>query len=201
MAALIRLLSIFPATIPRGRRAFFCRLGLALAVSLAPCSMLASRTEVEEPAIKAAGLFKIISFVEWPPEAFASPTAPLVVGVLGSGPIADLLPAFAENETWHGRRVVLRGLPSAALAHECHVVFIARSAQTSWPYIRHQFARRPILVVSDASQFARAGGTVQLAIARNRLHLVINLGAVRSAGITISSKVLRLAEIVGDARP
>ena len=184
-----------------GSRTAFCRLLLALLVFAGAGRMFGGEFELQEPAIKAAGLFKIISFIEWPPEAFATPDAPLVVGVLGHGPIADLVPAFSENETWNGRRVVVRKIDSTAAAQECHVVFIARSEHAEWTFIRQQFARRPILTVSDASQFARSGGVVQLATARNRLHLVINLSAARAAGITISSKVLRLAEVIGDARP
>lgn len=183
------------------RRTTLAGLLLALLVFAGAGRMFAGEFELQEPAIKAAGLFKIISFVEWPAEAFAAPDAPLVVGVLGYGPIADLLPAFSQNETWNGRRVVVRRIESPAAALDCHVLYVGRSEQAEWTFMRQQFARRPILTVSDANQFARTGGIVQLATARNRLHLIINLSAARAAGITISSKVLRLAEVIGEPRP
>lgn len=173
--------------------------GVVLAAAL--CLRAASASDLPESVIKAAGLFKVVSFVEWPPESFATPHAPLVVGVLGDGPIADLLPAFAETETWNGRKVVVRGVTTAGAAAGCHVVFVGRSAQATWTQLRPDFSRRPILTFSEADDFARHGGIVQLAIARNRLHLVINVAAARAAGITISSKVLRLAEVVGNTRP
>lgn len=182
-------------------RDFIARVTLLLITLLGPVRATAGEMELQEPAVKAAGLFKIISFVEWPAEAFSTPDAPLVVGVLGHGPVADLLPAFGENETWNGRRVVVRQLSSAGAGLDCHVLFIGRSEHGDWTFLRQQFARRPILTVSDAGQFARAGGVVQLSTARNRLHLIINLSAARAAGVTISSKVLRLAEVIGEGRP
>lgn len=159
------------------------------------------RSPVQEPEIKAAGLFKIISFVEWPATAFPSPDAPLIVGVMGAGPISDLLELFMENETWHGRKVMVRRLPSARAVEGCHVLFVGRTEHANWLSIRDQFARKPILTMSDASRFARNGGIVELAIERNRLHLIVNLEATRMTGVTISSKLLRLAEIVGEAGP
>lgn len=209
MAPLIQLLPRFRfGASPRAARphaaaarACIARMTLLLVVLTDPIRMTAGDVEVQEPALKAAGLFKIISFVEWPAEAFSTPDAPLVVGILGQGPVADLLPAFAENETWNGRRVIVRHLPSPGAGLDCHVLFIGRTEQGDWTFIRHLFARRPILTVSDSNQFARTGGVVQLATARNRLHLIINLSAARAAGVTISSKVLRLAEVIGDSRP
>ncbi|MDO8539808.1 MAG: YfiR family protein [Opitutaceae bacterium] len=177
----------------------FAFVGLVFACMLAGGKARAS--EAQEAAVKAAGLFKIISFVEWPASAFSTSDAPLVVGVVGRDPIANLIESFAEGETWHGRKVVVRPFSSSRMTGECHVLFVGLSEQSNWSNIRSQCVARPILTISDASQFARMGGIVQLATERNRLHLIVNVGVARESGVTISSKVLRLAEIVGDPRP
>ena len=52
------------------------------------------------------------------------------------------------------------------------------------------------LTVSDAENFARRGGMIRFVNENNKVRLRINVGAAREAGLTISSKLLRPAEIV-----
>jgi hypothetical protein len=183
------------------QRPLFCRLALAAACAggLPPDAAIAA--QLPDAALQAAGLIKIVSFVEWPPEVFATADAPLVVGIFGYGSTADLLPVFAAGETWNGRRIIVRRLASPVLADDCHVVFIARSQHSNWRFVRPEFARRPVLTVSTADDFARNEGVVQLATRRKRLRLIINLAAAQTAGVTISSTVLRLAEVIGESPP
>lgn len=155
---------------------------------------------LEELQIKAAALSSIITFTEWPATAFASPESPLVVGVLGHDPTAALLTDFVANEIWQGRGVVLRTLASPSEAKTCHAVYIAHSENGRWRTLSAQFAGKPILTISDGENFARQGGIIQLAVERNKLRLIVNLGVARAAGLAISSKVLRLAEIIDETR-
>lgn len=156
---------------------------------------------IPEQDLKAAAIYNIIGFVEWPTQAFPAEDSPLVIGILGRGPVADLIGQFVANETWHGRPVVLRPLSTAAEGRLCHVVYIARSEHARWRTIRNQFSRLPILTLCDAEQFAQQGGILQLAIERNRLRLTVNLEAARAAGLTISAKILRLAQVIDSRGP
>lgn len=152
-----------------------------------------------EAEIKAAALYNIIAFTGWPAEAFSSPEAPLVIGVLGVGPVEALLGRMVDNETWHGRRIVLEHYARASDIKRCHVLFIAQSEQARWTTVRGVVSGRPVLTVCDLENFVRQGGIVQFTVERNKLRLRVNLGAARQSNLRISSNVLRLAEIVGDA--
>src|SRR5689334_21720040 len=77
-----------------------------LVAAPAPVPIPASR----EYEIKAAALYDIIAFTEWPATSFGTAEAPLVVGIWGVGPVASLLGNAMGNETWRGRRVVLKQL-------------------------------------------------------------------------------------------
>src|SRR5260370_1325057 len=46
-------------------------------------------TAEDEGKVKARLLLVLALETEWPPAAFASDSAPLVVGILGKGPVAD----------------------------------------------------------------------------------------------------------------
>jgi hypothetical protein len=50
--------------------------------------------------------------------------------------------------------------------------------------------------VSDADRFAERGGMIRFVTDRNRIRLQLNLTAAEAAHLTISSKLLRVAEIV-----
>jgi hypothetical protein len=154
-----------------------------------------------ENQIKATALYNVIAFTEWPAKSFASDETPLVIGVLGEGPIATLLRELVANETWRGRPVVVRKVANAADAKSCHVVFIARSEDSRWRTLSAQFTGAPILTVADAENFARHGGIVQFGFEGNKLKLIVNLGAARRAGLVISSKVLRMAQIIDERSP
>jgi hypothetical protein len=152
----------------------------------------------EEHQLKAAGFYNLILYTEFPATAFASSEAPLVIGVMEQGPVALMLQEMTRNETWHGRRIVLQQCRTGAEMKMCHVIYLSGSGYARWPAMRQEFAGRPILTVGDGQTFARDGGVVQLGLDQNQLKLVVNLAAVRQAGLTISSKVLRLSEIMGD---
>ena len=190
MAVLIAMQSRARSRLLRVGLAGWVLAALAISVRSAPVS------PGREYQIKAAALYNVISFTDWPDTAFPTPNSPLVVAVLGEGPIAALLDQFVENETWHGRRIEIRRINSSAEARGCHVLYIARSAHGTWRTLAGQFATQPILTISDEGNFAQQGGIVQLAIDRNRLLLIVNLPAARAAGISISSKVLRLAQVL-----
>jgi hypothetical protein len=106
--------------------------------------------------------------------------------------IAELI----QNESWRGRRLVLQRNPTVTEAKSAHVVFVSRTEQARWPFLRTQLAGRSILTVSDGDDFARQAGMVQFAIDRNKLRLTVNVAAAKAAHVQISSQVLQLASVV-----
>jgi hypothetical protein len=55
---------------------------------------------------------------------------------------------------------------------------------------------RSILTVSDAASFMRQGGMIRFLTVNKKIQLQINPEATKAADLAVSSKVLRLAEIV-----
>ncbi|QYM77908.1 YfiR family protein [Horticoccus luteus] len=150
-----------------------------------------------ENALKAAALYNLIPFIDWPSAGFPSPDSPVIIGVLGRDPFGRLLDGLVENERYHGHPIRVVRFSTAESVGLCHVLFIARAAgPQNWPRATIDFEHRPILTVSDVDDFASHGGSIQFFIARNHLRMIINLMAVRSAGLSVSSKLLRLAEVI-----
>ena len=53
---------------------------------------------------------------------------------------------------------------------------------------------RSILTVSDLPDFTSRGGMIELYMEKNKIRMRISLAVVKAAGLSISSKLLRLAE-------
>jgi hypothetical protein len=76
----------------------------------------------------------------------------------------------------------------------CHVLFISRSEAERLEQILTGLRGRNTLTVADIDDFALRGGMIQLVTEKNKIRMRINLEAVKAANLTISSKLLRVAE-------
>jgi hypothetical protein len=69
--------------------------GAAIATAALAGVTAHAQREASESSVKAAFLYKFANYVEWPANAFASPSAPLVIGVAGADAIAADLERIA----------------------------------------------------------------------------------------------------------
>lgn len=163
----------------------------------APTTLAQGATE-REYQVKAVFLFNFAQFVEWPPEAFAEPQAPLVIGILGTDPFGQSLDDVVRDEMIGLHPLLVRRYSQAEEIDACHILFISESETKQLTTILARLKGRHILTVSDANGFAKRGVMIRFYGDRNRIRLRINLAAAQAARLTISSKLLRPAEIVAN---
>jgi len=175
-------------------------LGSSLALVPAP-DLAAQAARPSEYQVKAVFLFNFAQFVDWPPEAVADSQAPLTIGVLGENPFGDVLDATVRGERRGARSFVVRRYQRVEDIKICDILFISRPEGDRPEGVLADLKRRPILTVSDADGFAEHGGMIGFVTDRNRIRLKINLGVVQAAHLTISSKLLRVAEIINAPGP
>ena len=149
-----------------------------------------------EYQLKAVFLFNFAQFVEWPASAFPEAHTPLVICVLGKDPFGAYLDETVRGETVDNHPLAVRRYRTVDEIKECHILFVSRQEQDHMSEILDSLKGRSILTVSDAERFASRGGMIRFVTERNRIRLRINLEAARAANLTISSKLLRPAEIV-----
>jgi hypothetical protein len=150
-----------------------------------------------ETQVKAVFLFNFVQFVEWPAAAFASPDAPLVIGVLGADPFGEILDEVVRGEKIGARTLEVRRFATVEEVAGCQLLFISASEQPHLEETLRALQGRPILTVGDTEGFATRGGMIRFVTDRGRIKLRINLAAAKAAGLVLSSKLLRPAEIVG----
>jgi YfiR/HmsC-like len=163
-------------------------------------STLALAAGPSEYEVKAVFLFNFSQFIAWPPEAFPTAQTPLVIGVLGRDPFGAALDEVVRGETIEGRRLEVRRYQRVEDIELCHILFVDRSKRGELDSILDHLRGRGVLTVGESANFARRGGIVQFVTMDKRIRLQINLDAAKTAGLTISSKLLRPAEIVATAK-
>jgi len=193
-----------PWRAPHSRRAApraLARVAL-LAALLAPAAGRAEGPEarvISEYDLKAAFLFNFTQFVEWPPEAFPDASTPITIGILGEDPFGGSLDEIVADEVVRNRRLLVRRFRDVAQVDRCHVLFVSPSETRDLDRVFSALDRRSILTVGETADFTARSGVVAFVLSHNRLRLRINLSAARAARLTISSKLLRQAQIVGGA--
>ncbi|HEY3221672.1 MAG TPA: YfiR family protein [Gemmatimonadales bacterium] len=169
---------------------------------LASALLVVQNPRASEYQVKAVFLFNFVQFVDWPSPAVSDSQRPppLLIGILGTDPFGPFLEEAVRGERLGARPIQLRRYRAIADIGECNVLFISRSENERVPEILSVLKNRPVLTVSDGDAFADHGGMIQFVTDKNRIRLRINLEAAQAANVTISSKLLRVAEIVRPPR-
>jgi uncharacterized protein DUF4154 len=156
-----------------------------------------SADSTREYKIKTGFLFHFAQFVDWPPDAFATSESPFIIGVLGEDVFGGLLDAAVQGEAINSRPLTVRRFKRVEEIDACHILFIAPSESSQLDHILQALGDRSILTVSDTPGFIVHGGMIRFVIENNRIRLKINLAAAEKSHLTLSSKLLRSAEVVG----
>lgn len=182
-------------------RAVACgRLGLSLLALLAltPTADARDTIRARESTLKAAYLYQLANFVDWPEDREES-TEPIRVCILGEDPFGAAIDAL-EGQRAKGRQLALERFRTLDEARGCHVLFISASEAPRLDRILDQLQGESVLTVGDSADFARAGGMIGFVVRAEKLRMEINLNAAEDAGLRISAKLLELSQIVDRGR-
>ena len=78
----------------------------------------------------------------------------------------------------------------------CQVLFLSPAAVADLPRILESVNGKPILTLADSPGAARDGVSINMDLRDSKVVFEVNLKALRSAGLAVSSKLLRLAKVV-----
>lgn len=150
---------------------------------------------VGEYEVKAAFVFNFLRYVAWPEDASAPVCKPLTIAILGEDPFGKSIRRLSTRSV-QGRPVAVRHCRSLQEVQTCALLFVCASEVHRLDTILKSAEDLPILVVGDTPGFAEAGGTVELYVEGTQIHFKVNIDAAKRSGLEISSKLLRLAEVV-----
>jgi YfiR/HmsC-like len=179
----------------RGAGALTVALTLGLAVFARPGPARAG--ELAEAAAKAAFLYNLAPFVDWPPATFAAPADPFVICIVGKDPLGPALDQAIAGQKAAGRPIVVRRLAKVAREAGCQIVYLGGA---DGPLVKDTLAAvhgSPVLTVTDNPG---PPGIIDLAFGGGQLHFRVDDQMAAEGGLTLSSKLLSLAISVR-ARP
>ena len=171
-------------------------LSLLLLLGLSPSIPAAEPAVPREYQVKAAFLFNFAQFTDWPPQTFASENSPLIIGILGEDPFGGALEATVRNESVRNHPLKVVRFRTVAEMPTCHIIYIARSEASRLAQIMRVLKGQPILTVTDIDGAAERGVMIQFVIEHSRVRFRINPQAATDVQLNLSSKLLRVAEIV-----
>jgi hypothetical protein len=176
------------------RRTFRRVITSALAgVALACAHAGAALAQFQEYQVKAAYLYKFAPFIDWPANAFASPTSPLVLCVAGEDPFGPVLDRAVAGQKLGARTLEVRRLGRADKAAGCHILYLSGSkAQTIGDGLA-SLRGAPVLTVTDEARNADERGMIHFVVRGRNVRFQIDEGAAQRNGLNISSKLLSLA--------
>jgi hypothetical protein len=146
---------------------------------------------VEEADLKAAIVYNILLFVEWPAAVLPDGNGALSLCVGPGSRLREPLKALAGREL-RGHPLELRELASPEAGRPCHAVFIdAADRRLAVTLKTHGSAGA--LVMSDDPESPRDATAIVLQRAGNRIVFDVYLQPLRQARLLLSSKLLRLA--------
>lgn len=146
-----------------------------------------------EQAVKATYLYKFAPFVEWPTSAFASAASPFNICVLGADPFGPTLDTAVNGQRIDAHPVTVTRLQKVDGASRCHVLYLGASRTQTLQEALWAVRGKPVLTVSEQ---ANAGAIIRFVIKENRVRFDIDTTAAAANGVTLSSRLLALANSI-----
>ncbi len=160
--------------------------------------LVVSASVAKEYEVKAVFLYNFANFVQWPEDTFAQPDTPFYICIYGRDPFERLIDITVQNETVQERKIVVQRPQALNDIDNCQILFISNSEHENLNTIFNAVAEKPILTVSDLSNFAETGGMIQFTLNNSRVRLLINLGITREHQLNMSANLLRVSQVIND---
>lgn len=184
-------------------------LKIILLLSAMVCALASPLASADQEAaminrVKAAFVLNVARFVTWPSEVFEDENSRLKLCYYRSNPFDDGLNSIIDK-TVAGRQLEIRQIDQLSVAKSCQILVVAPSqlddfsmhAETDLPPSLLTVADRTNVMI-DSVPVSSKGIIVTLVRKGAKIGFEIDLSLSRSAGLKMSSEMLKHARIVGE---
>jgi hypothetical protein len=169
-------------------------LTIALAIAAAsPRSVAGQARRAGEYELKAAFIYNLIRFVDWPEDVFPSASDSIRLVIIGHDRGNGAVDRLLAGKTVDHRSIVVVHSASGVLAPAGNIVFVAASEEQRLARVLAPYCHAPVLTVSDIVNFAGRGGVIGLVTEDRAVRFAINRTAAEEARLRISAQVFHLA--------
>jgi hypothetical protein len=165
-------------------------------IAALPFGRAVGQESFPEYKVKAAFLFNFVKFVKWPEKAFENAAQPFSIVILGSDPFGESLEQTFQGKLIEGRFCRIVRVRQVEEALGAHLLFIGRSEEVNLQTILDRTRDRPILTVSELTDFAKNWGMVELKVIDRQVCFDLNQERLKRLGMSASGQMVKIARNV-----
>jgi len=145
--------------------------------------------------VKSAFLLNFGRFIEWPVSSQKSANR-FYICIIGEDPLGKKFDKMIQDQKVKERALEIVRLTPQSTTSGCQIAYLNLGTDKETTEVILHMKSTPTLTVGDRANFLKSGGIIQLLVEGERVRLKISLGAAKNSGLTISSKLLAIAEVV-----
>jgi hypothetical protein len=154
-----------------------------------------------ERAVKAAFIYKFLSYAEWPEAAMATPDAPFVIGVIGADAIVPELVRITSGRTVGNRTIQVRPLKDGDPLDGIHLMYVGAAEPAALRRLLKEAQQHAILTVTDAEGGLTAGSVINFRIVDSRVRFEVAFDTAEKSKLKLSSRLIPVAYYIQKAAP
>ncbi|MFW5443712.1 MAG: YfiR family protein [Methylococcaceae bacterium] len=171
-------------------------------LTLAFCALIffshinqARSRSVEKQAVLAALTLNIARFTSWPESDLNNIESALNLCVIGDNIVQRSFNNI-DNKVVNRKTIHIINLSRLRNLQQCHLLYISELERNKLAPLLAELEGQSILTIGDNKGFLQAGGMVGLEMINGKIQLHISLSNIKQSGLVISSRLLKLANIV-----
>ncbi len=155
---------------------------------------------VEKQAVLAALTLNVARFTRWPEFVFSVTPDTLNLCVFGDNVVQQSFNNI-ENKIINNKTIHIINISRLRNLNRCQLLYLSNLNRNKLIPLLVELKGKAILTVGENMRFLQAGGMVGLEKIKGKIQLSINLSMVKNAKLVISSRILKLANIVDFPSP
>ena len=169
-----------------------CGARLACLLTLLGAAFLYAPSQTQdERAVRAAYVFQLTRYVEWPTE-----TKQLTVGVLANRETSEFLQKILDGKTTDSRSLRVMLSPADDEWPNCNILYVDDAQAKKQLAELNKRGTNNVLTVGESPAFLRDGGMVALVRTGDKVQIQLNLEAARRSGIKLNPRLFDVARII-----
>ncbi len=147
--------------------------------------------------VKAAFVFNVLNFVEWPAPSLPAGPAPLRVALLASAAQPEFAAAL-HGKVVRGHPLTVETFDSIERIDSQHVVFITADQMVQIRPLLKRVNGRPVLTIAEQNPADPIESVMAIGVLQAKLAFGVNLDVADSIGLQVNPNLLKLAkQVVG----
>ncbi len=168
---------------------------LIVLAAICLASAWAERPLQDERTVKAAFVFNLIKYVQWPDSSNE-----LLIGYTGDASMGEVLKTLLDGKSIDNRTIHILLSPSDQDVQRCNLMYVSEASPRKTRAALERIHNKGILTVGDSNSFTDEGGMIALVRNGEQVQMQVNLDSVQEAQLKISSRLLNLATILRNGK-